>query len=121
MILGIGTDVVAVARMKAAFERTGRRFLDKVFTEAELEYCWSRPDPWPHMAARFAAKEAVIKALGLGLDPHEIEIYHQEDGCPAVTLHGSAIDATARYGTLDLKVSLSHTSDLALACALALC
>ena len=121
MILGVGTDVVEVVRIKRAFERTGNRFLQKVFTEAELEYCWSRPNPWPHLATRFAAKEAVIKALGFGVDPREVEVYREDDGSPAVALHGSASEAAARYGTVDFKISLSHTANIAIACALALC
>lgn len=63
MILGIGTDIVEISRIKDAAEKWGERFLKKIFTENEISYCYKKKDPFPHLAVRFAAKEAVIKAL----------------------------------------------------------
>ncbi len=66
MICGVGTDIVEVARMKRAFERWGEHFLRRLFTAGEIGYCFGRRDPFPHLAGRFAGKEAMIKALWSG-------------------------------------------------------
>lgn len=63
MIVGIGTDIVEISRIKNAVAKWGERFLRKIFTENEISYCYKKKDPFPHLAVRFAAKEAVIKAL----------------------------------------------------------
>ena len=67
MIKGIGVDIVEIERFRRAVERRGRRFLEKIFTEEEMEYCFSMKDPYPHLAGRFCVKEAVLKSLGLGI------------------------------------------------------
>ena len=119
LIVGIGTDIVEIGRLRRGWERTGERFLRKVFTQEELSYCRSFHDPWPHLAARFAAKESVMKALGFHADPLDIEILRRGTGAPRVALRGSARSRAHKRGVGELKVSLSHTSRLAIAQAVA--
>ncbi len=119
IITGIGTDIVDVHRIRRAWERTGEHFLTRVFTPDEIRFCRSFADPWPHLAARFAGKESVIKAVGIPLDPREIEIVRRVQG-PKVVLRGAAASEAARLGIAEVKVSLSHTRDLAVACAAAI-
>lgn len=89
MILGIGNDIIEVARIKASIERYQTRFLDRLFTPREQGYCLNRKDPALHFAGRFAAKEAIVKALGTGFSQGltwlDIEIYNDEKGKPCVT------------------------------------
>ena len=120
MILGIGTDVSEIERLRRAWERTGERFLWKVFTQEELAYCRAFHDPWPHLAARFAAKESVMKALGFYVNPLEIEILRRGTGAPRVALRGSARSRAHKRGVGELKVSLSHAGGLAIAQAIAI-
>jgi len=117
-ILGVGIDITQVDRLRSAFNRGGERFLARVFTERELEYCRRFPDPFPHLAARFAAKESVIKALGIACDPLEIEI-ERADGGPRVVLHGRAKARATEMGIWEVHISLSHTGGVAAAVALA--
>jgi holo-[acyl-carrier protein] synthase len=90
MIAGIGTDIVEISRIKDAIERWGERFLKKIFTENEIAYCNQKKDPYPHFAARFAAKEAVIKASSLLRDArlafHSIEISNEPSGRPFIKI-----------------------------------
>jgi holo-[acyl-carrier protein] synthase len=119
IIAGIGTDIVDVHRIRRAWERTGEHFLERVFTPEEIRYCRSFADPWPHLAARFAGKESVIKALGTPIDPRDIEISRHGEA-PTVVLRGAAASHATRLGIEEVKVSLSHTRDLAVACAAAI-
>lgn len=119
LIVGIGTDIVEIERLRRAWERTGERFLAKIFTQGELAYCRAFNDPWPHLAARFAAKESVMKALGFCVDPLQVEILRQGTGAPHVALHGSARSRAHKRGVGELKVSLSHAGRLAVAQAIA--
>lgn len=119
MVLGIGTDLVEVDRLKRAWDRTGERFLEKIFTQKELAYCRAFSDPWPHLAARFAAKESVMKALGFYVNPLDIEIVRCGSGAPRVALHGSARARAHRKGVGELKVTLSHAGRLAIAQSIA--
>ena len=121
MILGIGIDIVEVARVRKAFERTGEGFLSRIYTPDEKEYCRGFVDPWPHFAAMFAAKESVIKAISQVVDPREVGVSHQPSGAPVVVLRGSAAETMARYGTVEILLSLSHTRGVAIAFALASC
>lgn len=109
----IGVDLIEIARLERALERhpgLGRR----VFRPGELEYASRHRRPGRHLAARFAAKEAVLKALGLGgLRLGEVEVTGG-GGPPELTLHGAAAEAAARLG-VELEVSLSHSQDLAIA------
>ncbi|WP_209630341.1 holo-ACP synthase [Methanofollis sp. W23] len=118
MIPGIGTDVVVITRFKGKTLDHDRHFLERVFTPAELAACFSRGDPAPHLAARFAGKEAVTKALSsIGFDRlamNKIEITNTPSGVPSVTL----ISPNASMVTV--LVSLSHDGDIAVACAVAM-
>ncbi|GLI54095.1 holo-ACP synthase [Thermodesulfovibrio yellowstonii] len=90
MIEGVGVDIVAVERIRKIYEKFGAKFLNKVFTEGEISYSFSHSNPFPHLAARFAVKEAVIKALKKqrGLTLKNIEVRNNSDGSPYVTIPG---------------------------------
>ena len=125
-IHGIGTDVVEVARIAAASEKLGPAFAARFLTPAELEYCDAQATPAIHHAARFAAKEAVAKALGTGIGAdcgwQQIEITRDATtGVPGVRLTGVAAAFAARHGVTRVLVSLSHTRETAVAQALAVC
>src|SRR5690348_8213344 len=91
MILGTGIDIVEVSRIRHSYERFGDRFLNRILLADEIAYCLSHKNPAPHLAARFAAKEAISKAFGTGigrhLSWHDIEIRRKESGEPFVMLH----------------------------------
>jgi len=116
-IFGIGVDVVDVARIDRAANRWGDRFLKRVYTQRELEYCRERPLPAEHLAARFAAKEATMKALGTGWTPHvafkAIEIVREGRRRPQIELNRDM--RRMLPANLTLHVSLSHTRLLATA------
>ncbi|MPV48518.1 holo-[acyl-carrier-protein] synthase [Pseudactinotalea sp. HY160] len=122
-IVGVGTDLVEVARFERLLRRGGRRFLDRWFRAAEIEYCIARGDPHRHVAARFAAKEAVLKSLRLPRPGparwREIEVTRDVDGLPGVALHGSMWEAAAAAGVVTVHVSLSHGGTYASATATA--
>ena len=120
-VLGVGTDLVDVERVRRALERQpGLR--TRLFTESEWDYAARHRDPHPHLAARFAAKEAVMKALGRGMSSMgfaEIEVRRDEHGAPSVALHGAAAHAAAAAGVAEWHLSLTHTDALAQAVAVA--
>jgi holo-[acyl-carrier protein] synthase len=124
-VFGIGIDVVEIGRIAAAIDRHGERFLAKIFTAAERAYCETRKHPAPHYAARFAAKEAVSKALGCGIGKnaglHDLEILHDSSGAPKLHLHGAAEKFAKDKGINDIQISLTHTREYAAANAVALC
>jgi holo-[acyl-carrier protein] synthase len=114
--LQCGIDIIEVERVQVAIERWGQRFLNRVWTEHEQRICRGR---FPELAARFAGKEAVSKALGtgiVGLVWREIEILQDRRGKPLVFLHGAAHERADALGFSNLAISLSHTK--ALACAM---
>jgi len=117
-ILGIGTDLLDVARMAKELESEGAGFRDTVFTPSEIVYCEAKRRPARHFAARFAAKEALFKALG-GSAPgsfwREVEVARPGDAPPRLLLHGGTKEAAARLGVKNILVSLSHTDSLAAA------
>ena len=119
MIVGIGTDIVGVARIGDMVERHGKRFLGRVFTPEELEYAIGRKRRDEHLAARFAAKEAMLKAIGTGVRPgtllREVEVIRGERGDPAIRLHGTTARVAAAKGVARIHVSLSHTEEYAVA------
>lgn len=118
MILGIGTDLLDVARMARELREDGAGFRDAVFTPSEIAYCEAKRDPARHFAARFAAKEALFKALGGGASSdfwHEVEVERTGDEPPRLVLHGRAKEAAGRLGVKSVLVSLSHTGSLATA------
>jgi len=117
-ILGIGTDLFEVERMEKEIEESGGRFQDSVFTPGEIAYCQSKRYPARHFAVRFAAKEALFKALG-GAAPHdfwhEVEVEAKDAGAPVLRLHGRVREVADGLGVKNVLVSLSHTSGLAAA------
>ncbi len=116
MILGIGTDIVLVSRIQDALEKYGDRFLRRIFTEGEREYCEAQKYKFQHYAARFAAKEAFSKAIGTGLTGDmtwtSVEVVKRRSGEPFLRLHNKIAE---KYGDCRVLVSLSHTSESALA------
>lgn len=120
-VVGLGTDLTDVEALRRALERRpGLR--RRLFTDAEWEYSDRHRDPMPHLAGRFAAKEAVMKCLGAGIDQigfTEIEVGHDDSGAPTVSLSGRAAERAATLGVTRWWVSLTHTSSLAQSVALA--
>lgn len=121
--VGLGVDIVEIARMRRILERTPS-FREKVFSEEERAYCESTANPEVHYATRFAAKEAVLKALGTGFSRgvanHDVEVRRNAKGRPFVVLHGRAKEIAAEQGVRELPLSLSYTHTDAVACALAI-
>src|SRR5580765_5758173 len=122
MILGVGIDIIEVARIQASHERFGERFLNRILHPAEISYCLSHKAPAPFLAARFAAKEAISKAFGTGIGAQlgwqDMEVGRKESGEPFVILHGGGqILLDERKGRVVL-ISLSHTQEHAAAMAI---
>ena len=119
MIVGTGIDVIEVPRVAAAIERYGQRFLHRIFTEGEIRYCDSKANRVERYAARFAAKEAAMKALGTGWSRgvrwRDLEVLRQPGGRPTVAFHGKAAEFAARLGVANAALSLTHTKAQALA------
>ena len=117
MILGTGIDLCEVERMRDKVSADGDDFLVAVFLPAEIAYCQAKHHPAEHFAARFAAKEAVVKALadaaGKGSFWQDIEITNEEDGRPVIRLLGRVREMADRLGVRRVLVSMTHTRDLA--------
>jgi holo-[acyl-carrier protein] synthase len=109
----VGIDLIEIERVERALERRPR-LADRLFTAGELAYSRARARPGRHLAARFAAKEAVIKALGTGVPPREIEVVDAEP--PHVELHGRAAEVA---GDMDIAISMTHSRESAAAVAVA--
>jgi holo-[acyl-carrier protein] synthase len=123
LVVGIGVDVVEIARIRRLMERWQERFLGRVFTEAELAYALGRRDPAEHLSARFAAKEATLKALGSGLSMgvrwREMEVRRQPGQRPTLALSGRTAALGMARGVRRYHVSLTHDAGLAVAQVLA--
>ncbi|HZQ92022.1 MAG TPA: holo-ACP synthase [Terriglobales bacterium] len=119
MIVGTGVDIVDVARVAAAMERFGERFAARVFTADEIRYCRSKQNATERFAARFAAKEAAMKALGTGwrhgVAWRDFEVRRQPGGRPTMRLAGKAAEFAARQGVKHISLSLTHTETQAMA------
>jgi len=119
VIIGIGLDVVDVERFGQTMDRRGERLLAKLFTPAEVGYCLARVRKHEHLAARFAAKEAALKALGTGAGKNahfrEVEVLRTRRGKPVLQLHGRTARLAGRLGVTNIHVSLTHTEALAAA------
>jgi len=119
MIVGIGVDIVDIRRVRGVLERQGDRFVRRVFTAAEQDYCRAHRDPSPYFAARFAAKEALFKALGTGwargVTWRDAEVQRQENGAPRLMLTGCARKLADQQGARRAHVSLSHSEETAIA------
>ncbi|MEY8562459.1 holo-ACP synthase [Eggerthellaceae bacterium 3-80] len=121
--VGLGVDIVEIARMKAILKRTPS-FKTRVFSEDERAYCDKTAQPAIHYATRFAAKEAVLKALGTGFSQgigvRDIEVYRNAKGRPLVHLYGRAKEIASEMGVREIPISLSYTHTDAVACAMAI-
>jgi holo-[acyl-carrier protein] synthase len=119
MIVGTGIDIAEVPRLRQSIERFGDRFLRRVFTEGEIRYCDSKANRAERYAARFAAKEAAMKALGTGWSHGvrwvDCEVVRQPGGRPAISFHGKAGEFAAKLGVKNSALSLSHTAEQAIA------
>jgi holo-[acyl-carrier protein] synthase len=119
MILGTGTDLLEIARIRQSIDRFGDRFLSRIFTPREIQYCSRKKNAAESFAARFAAKEAAAKALGTGISHGvtwlEIEITREPSGKPGLQLLGRAADRARSLGVTRTSLSLTHSRDLALA------
>jgi holo-[acyl-carrier protein] synthase len=119
MIVGTGVDIAEVGRIKAAVERFGDRFLKRVFTPAEVHYCMGKPNAAERLAARFAAKEAGMKAIGTGLRHgvtwQDVEVLRIPGQRPVLKFHGKAAEFAAKLSCKQTHLSLSHTADQAIA------
>lgn len=120
MIVGVGIDLVEVARIRAAIERpnTGAKLTRRVFTSGEIAYCERRRNRFESYAARFAAKEAMIKALGQACGWCEMEVV-REDGAPSMVLSGRAAERAAGLAIRRIHLSMTHTAVLAAAYVIA--
>jgi holo-[acyl-carrier protein] synthase len=121
-IVGLGTDLVEVPRFRLAMERRGERLGLRLFSDDERAYAYRQKDPAKSLAARFGAKEAVMKALGVGLwkfKLRDVEVVRQRGGAPRVMLHGRAAELADERGVRDWHLSLTHTGSTALAVAIA--
>ena len=118
-MLSTGVDMIEIPRIRQILDRFGQRFLDRVFTPGEQEYCRGRA---PNLAARFAAKEAAMKTLGTGARAvgwKDIEVVRANSGAPSIKLHGRAEARARRLGVLEIALSLSHSREYAIAVVVA--
>jgi holo-[acyl-carrier protein] synthase len=119
MVLGLGTDLIEIERIKLSLDRFGERFTERVFTDGEIAYCQGKKHPAESFAARFAAKEAAAKALGTGISRgiswREIEVRRQPGERPTLHLSGRAAERAAAMGVRHLQLSLTHSREVAMA------
>ena len=119
MIVGTGVDIAEVNRIRESITRFGERFLHRVFTAGEIEYCERKASRFESYAARFAAKEAGMKALGTGWNHgvrwRDIEVVRPRGQRPTIHFHGRAAAFAERLGTRNIALSITHTSEQALA------
>lgn len=122
MISGMGVDIVEVYRMREAVTKWGKEFLTKIFTDREIDYSNARRFSYQHFAARFAAKEAVVKAIG---EPRkfpirwtDIEVINDEEGKPVIEFRGDALKLKKRKKIGDIILSMSHSKNYAVANAI---
>ena len=119
MIVGLGLDIAEIDRIEAAITRHGTPFLERLFTPAEVSYCESHKNRFERYAARFAAKEAAMKALGTGWSRgvrwRDIEVAREPSGKPTIRLEGVAQQIAQRMGVKSISLSITHSGNLALA------
>ena len=122
-VIGIGTDITECLRIAKMVERHADLFLNRVYTPKEIRYCQSRKQSTEHFTGRWAAKEAILKALGTGwrrgIAWRDVEILNQADGRPVVYLHGGVRSIVEQLGISSLQVSISHCHTHAIALAVA--
>ena len=121
VLIGLGADIVDVDRIRGVLDRQGDRFLNRVFTDEERAYCFGMKHPHKHLAARFAAKEAVSKAFTTGIGAEigwkSISVYHGERKEPLVRLDEKGQTLLAQVGATNVLLTLSHTDSAAMAVA----
>src|SRR5579871_838041 len=119
MIVGTGIDIAEVPRIAASIERFGDRFLRRIFTAGEMRYCDSKANRVERYAARFAAKEAAMKALGTGWNHgvrwRDCEVVRKPGGRPTMNFHGRAAEFAAKLSVKNVSLSLTHTAEQAFA------
>jgi len=113
MVIGIGIDIIEIERIKSSIDRFGDSFLNKIYTKNELDYCLAKHNKYQHLAARFAAKEAIYKALATGWEKaatwKSMEITNEPNGLPVVAFFGKLKEFFA--DDKDIKISLSHSDN----------
>src|SRR6185369_13048712 len=119
VIVGTGIDLCEVDRIREAIERHGQRILQRVYTEREIAYAQLKANPYERFAARFAAKEAGMKALGTGwrggLGWRDLEVINLPSGRPTLQLHGKAAEIAEKLGVRNIALSITHTTEQAMA------
>ena len=119
MIVGTGIDIAEVPRIRQSIERFGQRFLQRIYTPGEMRYCDSKANRYERYAARFAAKEAAMKALGTGWNYGvrwcDCEVVRMPGGRPTIAFHGRAAEFATRLGAKNVALSISHTTEQAIA------
>ncbi len=123
MIHGTGVDIIEISRIKHSIQKYSGKFEERVFTSKEIDYCRSKADPSKHFAARFAAKEAVLKSLGTGMAQgitwKDMEILNRESGQPVLNLTGRGRHIFDALNLKDIHISITHDKSYALAQAIA--
>jgi holo-[acyl-carrier protein] synthase len=123
-IVGIGTDITECLRIARMIERHGDLFINRVYTPEEIKYCRSRKQATQHFTGRWAAKEAILKALGTGwrrgISWRDIEVRNEPSGKPVVAVRGGVKDVVEQFGISEIQVSISHCRTHATACAVAI-
>lgn len=121
MIIGLGTDIIEIVRIGRMIERHGELFLNRIYTEDEVRYCQRRRESNQHFAGRWAAKEAVLKALGTGfirgIHWQDIEVQSARSGRPCIALSGGARDLAERLNISEMLITISHCRSYATATA----
>ncbi|HTZ99256.1 MAG TPA: holo-ACP synthase [Candidatus Aquilonibacter sp.] len=119
MIVGLGLDIAEINRIEAAITRHGAPFLERLFTPREVAYCEKHKGRYERYAARFAAKEAAMKALGTGWSQcvrwRDIEVTREPSGKPTLRLEGAAAEIARRLGVKNISLTITHSGNLALA------
>ena len=119
MVVGVGTDLMEIARIDESIARFGQRFLTRIYTPGEIAFCQRKKNAAESFTARFAAKEAAAKALGTGISRgvgwQEIEVVRRQGERPEIVFHGRAAERAQAMGVTHTAVSLSHSRDVAMA------
>lgn len=119
MIVGTGVDLAEVPRIRASIERYGTRFVNRIYTAGEIAYVERKANRYERYAARFAAKEAGMKAIGTGwkrgVTWQDFEVANLLSGKPTLRLHGVAADIAAKLGVRNISLSITHTAELGMA------
>jgi holo-[acyl-carrier protein] synthase len=119
VILGTGVDLAEVPRIKASIERYGEKFIRRIYTPAEIAYVERKANKFERYAARFAAKEAGMKAIGTGwrrgVTWQDFEVANLPSGKPTLLLHGVAADFAGKLGVKNISLSITHTAELGMA------